>query len=549
MESTKTAAEAAQPVVPLELIESYVREHRAKGDPAAFEALLKRLLPRNAATWVACAELLMHRELPAPAIMALKAAQQKFPADIELKFTLGSALRLVGDGASAEAVLREVLGIDPEHERAAVTLALLHRDRGQNSAAAALLRDVHRRHGGVELTLYLVDLLRKCRREQDAMVICEVELAHSPAHGRLQYTAGSLALTLGRFEDARSWLLASLDRSTPEVGALLPLALTRRYNDPNDPDLARFDSVLSSPEFPATTRSAAAFALGKVYDDLRDYVRANQALRVANGLRREQSNWSVSEWRNYVERQLVNNPRPSIGAPIIDQVVPVFVVGLPRTGTTLVADLLGRHPEVKNRGELPWLNFIARSVEQSGQVLSLDSLRQAAVLYIAQLRQDDAQVRWYVDKNPMNFRYLGLVAALFPNAKVIFCERNRRDTALSIWSQSFESEDMEYAYDFDDIATFSSGHDRLMEHWQRTLPLTIHRVAYESLATSAPQVVAELESFLGLPAYDLVNARSKDGASVNTASVWQVRQPIYTNSIGRAQAYTSLIPELQRFPG
>jgi hypothetical protein len=224
---------------------------------------------------------------------------------------------------------------------------------------------------------------------------------------------------------------------------------------------------------------------------------------------------------------------------------PIFVVGLPRSGTTLVAVSLDRHPDVRDRGELPHLGFIAERLVSGGHRDDPGALREAALLYYTHLRQDDAPARWYIDKTPVNFLRLDLIATLFPHAHVIFCRRNRRDTALSLYGQFFAHTDGDFAYDFDDIATFAAGHDQLMEHWQQTLRLSIHTLDYEELAQNPGPTLAVLRERIGIPHHDDASAPRADDAVIGSSSLWQASQPVYTSSIGKWRSYATYLPELE----
>jgi hypothetical protein len=161
--------------------------------------------------------------------------------------------------------------------------------------------------------------------------------------------------------------------------------------------------------------------------------------------------------------------------------------------------------------------------------------------------QDDPPAGWYIDKNPLNFRHLGLISAMLPEARIIHCRRDRRDTALSIWCQLFAHQDNNYAYDWNDIAAFAQGEAQLMRHWQALLPGRIYSLDYQRLAEEPAQTLDELSAFLGLPPLDLVNAAPKADSAIATSSVWQARQPVYRSSIGRWKAYAPYIPELESF--
>jgi hypothetical protein len=177
--------------------------------------------------------------------------------------------------------------------------------------------------------------------------------------------------------------------------------------------------------------------------------------------------------------------------------------------------------------------------------IDAQALRDVATTYLQQLRQDDSDALWMIDKQPLNFLNIDLIAVLFPNARIIHCQRSSRDTALSIWSQYFAGRENDFAYDFADIAAVLQGCNRLMAHWKKNSPLPIHTVHYEQLASDPQNALAALGTWLELSEWDLLAAKPET-VSVGTSSLWQVRQPIYSRSIGRWQAYADYIPELKK---
>ena len=506
---------------------------------------------KSAADWLEYADAMLRQGATRDARNALESALRDFPAHVELLCGFANAERLLGNGAAAEAILLHLLQLQPEHLQARLTLAFIYRDRGRISAATQLIRTLERPAGDPARSLYLSELLEECRRTQDAADICEAALTAHPNRPALQFKAGHLSLSLGQFDRARTRLLAALDHPAPEWGALLPLALSQRYLRSDDPDLLRFRSAFNDRHLSAGLRAIAGFALGKALDDVGELEQASTVLREANAIERDPKKWQLEQWRLFVDSCIESQQPVDRRALTLDtRAAPIFIVGLPRTGTTLLAELLARRPLVRNRGELNWIEFIARRFTSGGRSLgSIDAseLRAAAGLYLAQLRQDDAPADWYVDKNPLNFRRLDLICRLFPNARIIHCTRGRRDTALSIWSQSMDNPEMAWSNHWDDIAGFAEGHDRLMDHWQKILPVKIHRVAYETLASSTAEVIHDLGTQLGLSDFDTSGAKTMGSPAVNTASVWQVRQPVYTRSIGRWRAYAPWLPELLQF--
>lgn len=232
---------------------------------------------------------------------------------------------------------------------------------------------------------------------------------------------------------------------------------------------------------------------------------------------------------------------------VTDDFTPIFIVGMPRSGTTLLAELLSRHQGVCNRGELPWIARLAQRADLTGQP-SAEALTRAATFYARQARRDDAPTaRWFIDKQPLNFRYVDLMLALFPGARIIHCARNPRDTALSLWMQSFTEEVQAYAYDFSDIALVMRDCGRLLAHWEARHPQAIFAVSYEQLVAAPEATMADVAARLGLGGTASASS-TQPASSISTASLWQVRQPINTRSVARWTRYRPYIPELARLP-
>lgn len=521
------------------------------GTQAGLDALRAALQSAPATAWEASARQLVAQGAAATAVALLRAMPASLAAQPVLRVALGEALWQAGAAGEAEAVLRRVLAEDPRHYPAALALARQLRNRGRLDAAVAALAAACGQGADLAVLLECALFMKQCQREAPALALCEGALARGERDARLFALAGNLALALGRFEQARTWLLEAIAQGVDFNEWQVPEALARaqRYRDPQHPDFARFEDWRNDPRLGPRARASLLFGLAKAYDDVGDCARAATLLREANAVARSLSPWSREGWQAVIAAQLAA-PTPRVTASVACDCTPVFVVGLPRTGTTLVAELLGRHPDVRNRGELPMLGYIASRLRQSGHAQDPIALRDAAELYLAHLRQDDAPARWYVDKDPLNFRYLDTVAALFPQARVVYCRRDRRDTALSIWSQMFGNPEYGFACDFADIALVAADCERLMAHWQRKLPLAIHVLDYEHLAAQPQEALDALGAFVGLPTFDLLAAPAPEGKAIASASLWQARQPVHRGSIGRWQRYVPYLPELTAaFPG
>lgn len=509
-------------------------------------------MTRSEHDWLDSVRAMILRGDTVSAHAALEQALAEHPSSADLLRAQAGVFQQTGQSERAEQTLRALLAAAPGDTASAFALARRLKEQSRSAAAAAILRACFadpRNAANADLAITAIEFLDDLDRAQEAAGIAEHAISANPADARLHAYAGMLAMKSGEFGHARERYLFALrqDPRAVEWHAPIGLADAQRYGDPAHPDLALFRDVLERTDLSPLARAELHFALGKAHDDLGDYAEAAQQFRQGNAIRKRDSAWSRKAWRRAIGARLAAKPADTAAAPT-QGFTPVFVVGMPRTGTTLLAELLARHLRTCNRGELPVLAQLATQPGLNGSPTS-DALQRAAADYARQSRQDDApDARWFVDKQPLNFRYVDLALALFPDAKIVHCQRSPRDTALSLWQQCFLENVQGYAYDFDDIACVMHDEKKLMDHWRTRWPDAIHAVAYEQLVTAPRDTVAKLAAWIGLPSPgEDQNDAPATASTIKTASLWQARQPVNTRSVGRWRHYAGSLPELLRF--
>ena len=504
---------------------------------------------RTEQEWLDLVRAQILRSGPASAASALADALRAFPGSFELRRILAGIHSQTRQPAEAETLLRELLQERPGDAASALAFARLLLEQARASDVARVARDFFAESPrDPECAIRIIELLDEADRKADAAAIAEQAIALTPADSRLHAYAGMLQLQLGDFELARDHYSRVMRDSAQacEWGAPLGLASAQRYTDSTHPDFGLFLTSLQREDLSDKARSALLFGLGKAHDDVGDYARAAACFREANSLAQAIAGWSRKDWRRAVEARLAAPviPHPADGYA---DFIPVFIVGMPRSGTTLLAELLARHPRVCNRGELPWIAKSAQSPDLAGTP-NRTALEHHAARYRVRAMQDDAgDSRWFIDKQPLNFRYVDLMLAMFPNAKIIHCRRNPRDTALSLWMQSFNEPLQGYACEFDAIAVVMRDCTRLMRRWRERFPESIRTVDYERLVTDTQAIVTGLSEWVGLPpAGQTARNTTSSSNAISSASLWQARQPIHRDSIGRWKHYAPYVPELAR---
>lgn len=529
------------------LLADYARQFAAGRADAARQVLCNALADAPEAAWLACARALTLRSDLPGAQAVLEEASRRHPSSFDIALALAGITLQAGRHAEAERILATLLQDDPGHAGAAFLLFQVLQEQGRLQAAGTVLtRLFSHRAPDAETAIQAIEWLDAIQRPADALYVCERTLDAGLPDPRLHAYAGMLCLQLGRFDQVRQhyrFVLAHSDRAG-EWNVPAGLAGLQRYVDDSHPDFTLFRQILARPDLGEAEREGTLFALAKACDDIGDYAGASQCLREANALAQARTTWSRKQWRRRVEARLSASPR-RLRHYVDTTWAPLFIVGVPRSGTTLLADRLARLPHIRQRGELGGIAQLASQLDH-GPRDRPELFEQAVARYATHLRQDDAPARWYIDKQPLNLLHVDLMLALWPGARVLYCQRNARDTAVSLWSQSFHDPAHGYACDMQDIAAVIQGCRKLAALWSHRFGEAFRTVHYEDLVDDPDSCLAGLAAWLDVPARE--GAAEPDQAAIRTASYWQARQPVYRHAVARWRHYAAYLPELLRIP-
>jgi tetratricopeptide (TPR) repeat protein len=486
---------------------------------------------------------LLQQNQPQQALVQLRRARRQAPRERSVRYWLGNAHRVAGAFDKAYSIFSKLLAERPGDFDTSFALAFLLRDAGKPGEAATVLLAAADQPGlEVDQLLQLAGFLRDSNQYSAAIDVCEKAVARRPDDAELRFKLGRLYQATGAFGRALQALRTARDID-PSIGpAWTVLAQQKRFASADDEDYIRIRDAAGR-SHGREADMCLAFAHGKALDDLGQWPDAWTQYTKGNQLMSATMPWRGSAWRRHVERAIEITASAKDRAPAsTSRRKAVFVVGMPRSGTTLLEEMLDRHPDILGRGEMNFLDHFAKQRPTAGSFS--DAQRQEFGDSIwTQMRLEGPEDGIYIDKNPLNFRYLDAAFELLPTARVLHVTRDGRDTCLSCFFQLFQHEDAASSYDLDSLVAFYSGYRRLMAHWRKIFDDRILEVSYEDLVTSGENVLRQVLRFLGADWSDAVMQQADDtGRVVRTASVWQARQPVYSRSIGRWQNYYDLAP-------
>ncbi|MGH8496475.1 MAG: sulfotransferase [Gammaproteobacteria bacterium] len=388
-------------------------------------------------------------------------------------------------------------------------------------------------------------------RQDAAAERFEAALALNPDDVSALYGMGMVRSACGDFEAAGELFRRALAADPDLVDACQQLAVIRRFEAEDDPDLKMMRGLLERPECSPLVREKLHFALGKVHDDLGDYHRAFGHYAEANRLKGARMPRFDREAHRALVDRIIDTFTPAFFARRAklgsQSKVPLPIFGMPRSGTTLVEQILSSHSRIAGGGEHIHFERLSQSFgDRWPQVVpdwDAERIDRAVGEYLHVLGRHADRAERITDKMPVNFMHVGLIHFLFPRATLVHCHRDAIDTCLSIYFLDFGIANY-YANNLEDIAFYYNEYARLMKYWRAVLPDAIYEVDYAALVAGQERVTREMIAFCGLEWEDACLEFARNERSVATPSRWQVRQPIYARSLGRRDNYAPWIGKL-----
>ena len=443
------------------------------------------------------------------------------PGFVEALHNLAATLFEAGHFREAEKRFQEVITLDPDFVASETAIVAAKKRQGKYNEALNCLKELARKYpDDMEIVVSEVDTLEKMGDFSSAIRIItkafennKTSLEINTQMVRLCHKAGNCETAIRALEDA--------------------LAGAHNYHSQKP-------------------RINGYFALGKSYDRKHQYDKAFENYHMGNSLK--QGDFDRDEFRGRVDNLIrdYSSHYFSQQYPVISESErPVFIVGMPRSGTSLLEQILSSHPDIAGAGELEdigWFNetLIKRfntALPEDGNEALVIRMRKMATDYLGRLAEVSEKTRFVTDKMPQNFLQLGFVATLFPRAHIIHIQRDPVDTCLSCYFQDFAGRHL-YSHDLADCGYYYTQYQRLMQHWHEVLPISIHNVVYEDIVADMEQKTRQLLAYLGLEWDQNCLNFHQSQRHVLTASYDQVRQPVYHSSISRWKNYEKYLDPL-----
>ncbi len=493
-----------------------------------------KLRPNYAEAMSNLGTVLTDLKKPDEALPLLNRAIALNPSLPEALNSKGLCLMMLGNGIKAVDAFNAAIKIFPKYLTAFNNKGLAFKEMREFETAIDTFKS------GLQMDPKNVDILKNLGytysengQEQLALDCLKKADEISPGNPEILMRLGSLYSQVGDLKNSIQSLKASIAANPDQAEAYRLLAGLKKFTA-EDPDVQAFQAAFDRNQGLPEPEMHLGFALGKAYEDTGKYQQAFNYWNIGNRRRRDKIEYEV-DTDILLTRKIRTFFSPGTFASYQgyqDQTEsPIFIVGMMRSGTTLIEQILASHSQVYAAGEWGFINNYARNHRRFLDDAGLPDLEEFAKGYLASLPEQAGQAARFVDKLPINFLWVGYIKAMFPNARIINLRRDPRDVALSVYKNYFVSEGNQYAYDLTELGQFYMLYLEMMDHWRRVLPGAIYDIGYEAVVTDIRTEAENLLAYCGLAWEESVLNFQETERVVKTASLHQVRQKIHTGSV------------------
>jgi tetratricopeptide (TPR) repeat protein len=542
------------------------KSNHESGNLADAERLYREVLrgtlgPQQAHVWYLLGAACQAQGKHASAVESFRESIRWRPGFAHAHYHLGITLAQQSRYAEAEECFFLALTLKPDFADCCMRLAETLAAQGKLEHAETMYRQAVELQATTPRLLALASTLFRQNKVEEAMAAFRRAAELEPASADVHTALATALIGLGQADDAIVHLheaLRLLPEHAPAYSFLGELAREDRYAL-SSTELDAMRALVTKPETSPPHRVLLRFALGDVHERLtnydeafRHYCQANEAQHRLNI--EDRTAFDITAHRKLVD-DLISGFTPEFFRRVAGfgslSETPVFIVGMPRSGTTLVDRIISAHPQAASAGELvdmekivvdlPRLMDHRRTLDLLSQV-DQGTVEMQADRYLRRLQQISPEALRITDKMPQNYFYAGFIATLFPRARVVHCRRDPLDTCVSCFTHNFA----DFSTSLEGLGLYYREYERLMAHWRTVLPLPIYDLQYETLVAQPAAAIRELIGFCGLPWDDRCLAFHESRVPVHTVSRMQVRRPLYTSSLARWRQYEYHLEPLKR---
>jgi tetratricopeptide (TPR) repeat protein len=485
------------------------------------------------------------------AVIALRKSVALNSQLLTAHLNLAVALDFLGLEQEAQIAYEMVVQLDPTYHQAHARLGKMHLTNARGARAEASFRAAAAAAPAASIRARIYEAHAALIAGQSAVAetLLRSVIAEDPTCGEAHVSLGQIQAESGHAAEAAASFERGIMLDADLVAAWYQFATSTKFTTGHQRQIGLMEACLERPDLAPQQRQSIHFALGKAHEDRKNYAEAMRHFDAGNALRCARGRLDCALLDRQTSHVIASTPpgfldrRPGLG---VNDETPILLVGMPRSGTTLVEQILSSHPDVAAGGELGfWRERNRAGLGVFAADAKPEAAHASAEAYRAVLRGISPDAARVTDKMPFNFAHLGVIRQVFPRATIVHCRRHPIATCLSNFATNFQIH-YDYAGDRASLVFFYRQYERLMAHWRAVLPADrFLEVDYDDLVADPEPVTRRLLAASGLDWNDACLAPQHNARAINTASLWQARQPIYRTSVERWRHYKPWLGELR----
>ena len=462
------------------------------------------------------------------------------PDYAEAHYNLANTLKELGRLDEAEVSYKKAIELKPDYAEAHNNLGMTLKELGRLDEAEVSYKKAIELKPDFEAYYNLGNVLLILRRLNEAETSYRKVIILKPDYSEAYYYLGVILQDFGRLEEAEASYRKAIKLKPNYVEAHLGLTLMKKF-DTQDEQYSNMKELYLDKNISKEQRCHINFGLAKACEDLGDFKQAFAHYCEGNELRKKVLNYNINQDVELFRKIKSNYPQivqKSLKPDkLTNNTMPIFIVGMPRSGTTLVEQIISSHSEVTGAGELNFASQFGKAISTGITEKNNESLLDFRSKYLDKLKNVSNGNLIVTDKTPQNFLYIGLLAAAFPEAKIIHVKRNPAAVCWANYKQYFASKSIGYCYAIDDVISYHKLYENLMVFWTNTLSKRIYNLDYELLTVNQESETRKLIEYLGLDWNEKFLSPQNNMRSVATASNLQIRKKVYKGSSQQWKKY------------
>jgi tetratricopeptide (TPR) repeat protein len=499
-----------------------------------FSLLLTQKFPLHQLAWKVLGIILKKKGRIEEALIIIKKTVETNTKDVEAVYNLGNTFKELNRLEEAKTNYKIAIKLQPDHFGAHNNLGIVLKELGEfEDAEISFKYIVKSKPNNVEAINNLGNILKELRKVKEAKKAFQDSIKLKPNYAEAHYNMGIIFEESGEFIKAKKKYETVVKLEPSHVRAHYSLSKLKIF-DKEDEHFTQMQNLYYDKSLSNEQRSHLCFALAKSFEDMSNFSSAFEYYTEGNKIKKILLDYSINQDVNHfnkIKTSTISIKKNSLkNLNLSNTLNPIFIIGMPRSGTSLIEQIISSHSKVMGAGELIYVDQLGRNIAAEKPLISTKELINFRKKYLEKLEKVSDGKLNVTDKMPLNFMYVGLIYSAFPNAKIVHVKRDFAATCWGCYKKNFSTKALGFSYNLSDLVRYYELYEELMQFWENQYEKQIYNLNYETLVNNQDKETKKLIKYLGLDWEEACLSPQNNKRNVSTASVGQIRKKVYQGS-------------------